>query len=878
MRALTLAFLSAFLLLQSAALAQSDARRDFIAALVAATSAQRDVQSAEAEFAAARQARTQLEASQRATIAAETAPLAARVEALRARPPIQPSTEASAALVARVDALRARPDVQPVAVARPARLDRVEDELRAIDARRNAFEQDKRTRALTLANAERELQRTGSVASQSARDLDRTRTKLAEARAFLDRLARPDAELQAMIDEEARPRARRALEGDARDALVSAVQRLRNSAATIRASETERGGAAFSNVPAGRAVLVGGGFLDLATAALEGAEKVSLPLLTIAKSGDYMLSRGERVGLADMERGGSQLQASAGGDFDACLLRGLAGTSGDVAARAVIGACRSMHPASARHDVVLRFEELRWQDEVYLFTGPAIAELAEALRRFVATGARLLREQGAAILAEAREDAVKEVAGLEGQVGAAEQRLGQEREAAGVARSRLEALRAADDAAARMFDDFLAASGEAGLRSELATLVATRQAEEKTALEAASNENARQAAELTQAQSELDAALEAERRAAAAANARQADELAMAQRALAQAVDARRQSDAQRMRPLVEREAEAQQRLSRATSAATTAAGAAVAGKRSAYLAELGRNGVAAQFKASLTLDQSTVPQMCLNFRNEGRFAIAQPDVEFLFRGRSLRELGIDPKELFLQLSRFGENVTVYRNRYNESVSGLQPGQTFQGRNSIYGCFFVMRTDGDYGRIFERVGGSVTSWRDQSNWSVRVSGQLSLPDDVQEWREPYSSTRRWRHVATPPERLFAAEIAAAEAEARAQIERGAVARSEGNSALASAPPPAVPAQATAAAVAAPSAPDPARAEASLGLDPARIREIQRRLTALGHDTRGADGVMGPGTRGAISAFQRARKLPETGFLGANELQALGVAR
>jgi hypothetical protein len=51
--------------------AQADPRGAYIAALVAGASAQRDVQAAEAGFTAARQARSQLEASLRAATAAE---------------------------------------------------------------------------------------------------------------------------------------------------------------------------------------------------------------------------------------------------------------------------------------------------------------------------------------------------------------------------------------------------------------------------------------------------------------------------------------------------------------------------------------------------------------------------------------------------------------------------------------------------------------------------------------------------------------------------------------------------------------------------------------------------------------------------------------
>lgn len=54
-------------------------------------------------------------------------------------------------------------------------------------------------------------------------------------------------------------------------------------------------------------------------------------------------------------------------------------------------------------------------------------------------------------------------------------------------------------------------------------------------------------------------------------------------------------------------------------------------------------------------------------------------------------------------------------------------------------------------------------------------------------------------------------------------------------------------------------------------------EMQERLSALGHDTRGADGVIGPLTRAAIRDFQRARGLPPDGYASAGLLSALRQA-
>jgi len=49
-----------------------------------------------------------------------------------------------------------------------------------------------------------------------------------------------------------------------------------------------------------------------------------------------------------------------------------------------------------------------------------------------------------------------------------------------------------------------------------------------------------------------------------------------------------------------------------------------------------------------------------------------------------------------------------------------------------------------------------------------------------------------------------------------------------------------------------------------GLSIADRQDLQRRLTAAGFDTQGSDGVIGPNTRAAISAYQQSASLPVTG--------------
>ena len=68
--------------------------------------------------------------------------------------------------------------------------------------------------------------------------------------------------------------------------------------------------------------------------------------------------------------------------------------------------------------------------------------------------------------------------------------------------------------------------------------------------------------------------------------------------------------------------------------------------------------------------------------------------------------------------------------------------------------------------------------------------------------------------------------------------------------------------------------DPERIETALSLTAAQRREIQRQLTFLGFNTRGIDGIFGPGTRSAIAGWQAGRGLPETGFLTAAQMGLL----
>jgi cell division protein FtsB len=64
---------------------------------------------------------------------------------------------------------------------------------------------------------------------------------------------------------------------------------------------------------------------------------------------------------------------------------------------------------------------------------------------------------------------------------------------------------------------------------------------------------------------------------------------------------------------------------------------------------------------------------------------------------------------------------------------------------------------------------------------------------------------------------------------------------------------------------------------SLALSQQQIRAAQEALTELGYGRLEADGVIGPGTRAAVAAFERTRGLPVTGELTIATVEALEAA-
>ena len=62
-----------------------------------------------------------------------------------------------------------------------------------------------------------------------------------------------------------------------------------------------------------------------------------------------------------------------------------------------------------------------------------------------------------------------------------------------------------------------------------------------------------------------------------------------------------------------------------------------------------------------------------------------------------------------------------------------------------------------------------------------------------------------------------------------------------------------------------------RAEDALNLPLEARRAVQRDLQVLGYDTRGIDGIFGPGTRGAVKAWQGGTGLAASGYLDAEQI-------
>jgi peptidoglycan hydrolase-like protein with peptidoglycan-binding domain len=72
----------------------------------------------------------------------------------------------------------------------------------------------------------------------------------------------------------------------------------------------------------------------------------------------------------------------------------------------------------------------------------------------------------------------------------------------------------------------------------------------------------------------------------------------------------------------------------------------------------------------------------------------------------------------------------------------------------------------------------------------------------------------------------------------------------------------------------PVAQQPEKVEAALNLSEQDRKKVQVALNSLGHPLPTATGVFGPRTRGMIAAWQKAQRLPETGYLTESQVSTL----
>lgn len=165
--------------------------------------------------------------------------------------------------------------------------------------------------------------------------------------------------------------------------------------------------------------------------------------------------------------------------------------------------------------------------------------------------------------------------------------------------------------------------------------------------------------------------------------------------------------------------------------------------------------------------------------------------------------------------------------------------------------------------VLAREGGTEADFRDYLN---------RFPDS------PFAELARLRLAAmAAPDTLVAAQSATGAPQAADGATAGA------SSQIAATAPQTASVAAAAAAPPVTSAPpaDPAltpeEIEQALGFDRRDRREVQERLTVLDYDTRGVDGIFGPGSRAAIRAWQARTGQEATGFLTAEGLKRLKAA-
>ncbi len=61
------------------------------------------------------------------------------------------------------------------------------------------------------------------------------------------------------------------------------------------------------------------------------------------------------------------------------------------------------------------------------------------------------------------------------------------------------------------------------------------------------------------------------------------------------------------------------------------------------------------------------------------------------------------------------------------------------------------------------------------------------------------------------------------------------------------------------------------------LSRSETQELQRRLTDLGYDTQGVDGIVGPNSRAAVRQFQASQGMTPDGYVSVALLEAVRAA-
>ena len=778
--------------------ALGDPRSDYIAALTSKSAAEGDLRAATQELASARAARERAEREAADETRRATVELAKRLTELRSRTPVAPKERE-----------------------RPARIVLIEENLRTLATTLE------RAKAVLLGHvskreaAKKELERRQASLNEAVQRFESDRVRESAATATLGRLSAPEAARTPHIVRRARSLTRVALQDhEASKQLARRVRGLLNSSSVFRSQSTEAGRASFANVPAGHVLLVTNATLEALADSWEDLRKVKLHQFSLGKSGYFVLAREDAVPFNEIVEQPSEPTVDR--EFDECVLLSLPGANSDVAARALIHSCRTLHPESARHDVTVRFPKISRLDEVHLFSSQAINGLLNAARVFSKAAKRLhltkidialqeARDQKAALFERARRastESLRRKQALEKLLAAALEALHSARAKETEARNELYRVETSDRIGS--------------LRTELASLVGAWEREEASARHAAKKENERRAKEVAQVE-----------------------------RALVAAREVRAKGDAGKLRPVRAREATAVARVAALQKTSATAVNV-VGSKRAAYLRSLAQMQLRKQFIANLRLDLRYSEQICIRFRNDGPYSITEPSMQLLFKGKTLESMGIKSGNLILMGYRGWLKNVKYKNRFNETIFGMKPQSSTKED-----CQFFQNTEGDNARSFEKFGGSVRAWRNPSSWSVKTYAKLSDPQDLREVKEKYSNERKWKHAATPLAQLFARELASAVKEATGRSPTAL----EGSEVV-----PVRPANATSGAS--------ASTEPTFALNRTKAAAVQEKLKSLGLYKGRIDGIPGRRTEASIIAWQRSQGLPGTGKLTRTQLTRL----